>query len=82
MRKVPLGDVIAPAISARAGSRQLPLLSMTMHDGLVDQTTKFKKRVASEDTSSYKVIERGQLVIGFPLMKECWTSRTCIPKRL
>ncbi|WP_170165322.1 restriction endonuclease subunit S [Luteococcus japonicus] len=40
---------------------------MTMHDGLVDQTTKFKKRVASEDTSSYKVIERGQLVIGFPI---------------
>lgn len=40
---------------------------MTMHEGLVDQTAKFKKRIASEDTSSYKVIERGQLVVGFPI---------------
>ncbi len=40
---------------------------MTMRDGLVDQATKFKKRVASEDTSNYKVIKKNQLVVGFPI---------------
>ncbi|TDK50360.1 restriction endonuclease subunit S [Antarcticimicrobium luteum] len=40
---------------------------MTMKGGLVDPATKFKKRVASEDTSAYKVVKRGQLVVGFPI---------------
>jgi type I restriction enzyme S subunit len=40
---------------------------MTMHEGLVDQRAKFKKRVASADVSDYKVIRRGQLVVGFPI---------------
>jgi type I restriction enzyme S subunit len=38
-----------------------------MHSGLVDQGQKFKKRVASLDTSQYKVVQRGQLVVGFPI---------------
>jgi type I restriction enzyme S subunit len=40
---------------------------MTMRDGLVDQADKFKKRVASADTSTYRVVNRGQLVVGFPI---------------
>jgi type I restriction enzyme S subunit len=40
---------------------------MTMHGGLVDQSSKFRKRVASEDTSTYKLVRRGQLVVGFPI---------------
>ncbi len=40
---------------------------MTMHGGLVDQSDKFKKRVASLDLSQYKVISQGQLVVGFPI---------------
>ncbi|WP_377277312.1 restriction endonuclease subunit S [Rhizobium sp. R86522] len=40
---------------------------MTMHNGLVDQADKFKKRVASENTSAYKIVSRGQLVVGFPI---------------
>ena len=40
---------------------------MTMHEGLIDQSDKFKKRVASADLSQYKVIQRGQLVVGFPI---------------
>ncbi|MGW6870975.1 restriction endonuclease subunit S [Streptomyces xanthophaeus] len=40
---------------------------MTMRDGLVDQADKFKKRVASADTSAYRVVDRGQLVVGFPI---------------
>lgn len=40
---------------------------MTMHHGLVDQASKFKKRVASLDTSQYKVVKKYQLVVGFPI---------------
>src|SRR5688572_31392019 len=40
---------------------------MTMHEGLVDQSAKFKKRVASADTSDYKIVRRNQLVVGFPI---------------
>lgn len=40
---------------------------MTMRDGLVDQADKFKKRVASADTSAYRVVDRDQLVVGFPI---------------
>lgn len=64
---VPLGNLVAPAPLNRAGDRQLPILSMTMHAGLVDQASKFKKRVASVDTSAYKVVRRNQLVVGFPI---------------
>lgn len=67
MNTVALGELIRPAKVARAGGGDYPLLSMTMHAGLVDQAAKFKKRVASEDVSGYKVIRRGQLVVGFPI---------------
>ena len=40
---------------------------MTMHEGLVDQGVKFKKRVASANTNSYKLVRRNQLVVGFPI---------------
>lgn len=62
-----LGDLIAPAPLRRAGTEELPILSMTMHEGLVDQAEKFKKRVASADTSPYKRVLYGQLVVGFPI---------------
>lgn len=38
-----------------------------MHHGLVEQSTRFKKRIASTDLSTYKVVNRGQLVVGFPI---------------
>jgi len=66
-RSLPLGQLIQPAKLMRAGTRAFPILSMTMRDGLVDQAKKFKKRVASVDTSSYKVVSRNQLVVGFPI---------------
>ena len=62
-----LGRLIWPAKSKRAGNRNLPILSMTMHFGLIDQESKFKKRVASADTSAYKVVAKNQLVVGFPI---------------
>lgn len=64
---VALGELIVPAMVKRAGASIYPLLSMTMHDGVVDQAHRFKKRIASSDLSAYKVVERGQLVVGFPI---------------
>ncbi|MCT9932027.1 hypothetical protein N5079_17640 [Planotetraspora sp. A-T 1434] len=62
-----LGELIKPAPTKRAGSVEYPILSMTMHNGLVDQESKFRKRVASADISQYKVVSKGQLVVGFPI---------------
>ena len=67
MRTVPLGEIITPAANRRAEGSEYPILSMTMHGGLIDQASKFKKRIASEDVSAYKVVRRGQLVVGFPI---------------
>jgi type I restriction enzyme, S subunit len=63
----PLGELIQPARLRRANATNFPVLSMTMRDGLIDQADKFKKRVASVDTSQYKVVTRNQLVVGFPI---------------
>ncbi|MCT1955283.1 restriction endonuclease subunit S [Dermabacter hominis] len=67
MNTVPLGEVIVPARVIRAGHQDFPVLSMTMHDGLVPQADRFKKRIASASTQDYKVVQRGQLVVGFPI---------------
>jgi len=64
---VQLGELIRPAKVARAGNADFPVLSMTMHEGLVDQSARFKKRIASTDLSDYKVVTRGQLVVSFPI---------------
>jgi type I restriction enzyme S subunit len=45
----------------------IPILSMTRKRGLVLQSEKFDKRVASKDLSNYKIVRRGQLVYGFPI---------------
>jgi type I restriction enzyme S subunit len=38
-----------------------------MHNGLVKQAEKFNKRVASRETDNYRVVKRGELVVGFPI---------------
>jgi type I restriction enzyme S subunit len=62
-----LGNLLAPSGNTRAGEQDLPILSITMHEGLVDQSAKFKKRVASRDISSYRVVYANELVVGFPI---------------
>ncbi|MGN0786319.1 MAG: restriction endonuclease subunit S [Christensenellales bacterium] len=64
---VELGTLIQQAKTVRCGSDDYPVLSMTMHDGLVFQDDKFKKIIASRDRSDYKVVKRNQLVISFPI---------------
>ena len=62
-----LGELIGKAKTRRCGTGEYPVLSMTMHDGIVEQRNRFKKAIASKDTSSYKVVNPGQLVVGFPI---------------
>ena len=64
---VNLGTLIHQANPVRCGEGNYPVLSMTMHDGLVFQNDKFKKAIASKDKSDYKVVKRNQLVICFPI---------------
>lgn len=40
----------------------LPVLSLTKNDGLVLQTERFGRRIATEDVSNYKVVRAGQIV--------------------
>ena len=63
----PLRELIQPASLERCGDRSLPVLSMTMHDGIMLQSDRFKKSLASVDQSAYKVVRRNQLVVGFPI---------------
>ena len=42
-------------------------MSITMHEGLIDQKDKFKKRVASKNISKYRKVYRNELVVGFPI---------------
>ena len=65
--KVRLGELISKAKVERCGNRSFPVYSMTMHDGIVEQSGRFKKTIASRDTSAYKVVKKNQLVVGFPI---------------
>jgi type I restriction enzyme, S subunit len=67
MRTERLGNLLEQSGSERAGDREFPILSITMKDGLVDQSTKFKKRIASKNTAAYRVVYANELVVGFPI---------------
>ncbi len=68
MQTYPSNNLLEEFISAykaeRCGDREIPVLSITKEDGIVFQSEKFKKRIASVDTSTYKVVPRGKLVQG------------------
>lgn len=66
-KRVKLGELISKAKVERCGGRSFPVYSMTMHDGIVEQSGRFKKAIASKDTSAYKVVKKNQLVVGFPI---------------
>lgn len=66
-KMVNLGEIITPAKIVKCGDGEYPVLSMTMHNGLVFQDDKFKKEIASSDKSNYKVVYKNQLVISFPI---------------
>ena len=61
-------EIMSPAKVERCGNRiDLPVLSITMRGGIVEQNDRFKKTIASLDRTNYKIVKDGQLVIAFPI---------------
>ena len=67
MEYTTLGELVSKAKAEKCGSRTFPVLSMTMHDGIVFQNDRFKKDIASVDRSNYSVVRHNQLVVSFPI---------------
>lgn len=55
-----IGDVATESKARHDGQAELPVLSCTKHQGLVDSMQYFGKRVFSADTAGYKVVRRQQ----------------------
>lgn len=66
-KAITLGDILEASGKERVGNEDLPIMSITMNDGLIDQRDKFKKRIASTDISSYRKVRHNELVVGFPI---------------
>jgi type I restriction enzyme S subunit len=57
---VEIGQIASELSVTNSDSDDLPVLSCTKYDGLVDSLKYFDKQVFSHDTSKYKVVRRGQ----------------------
>jgi type I restriction enzyme S subunit len=57
-----LGDYFEYFSNRNSEKKQLPVLSCSKVHGIIPQEDKFDKRVASKDTSNYKIVEEGDLV--------------------
>lgn len=57
---VEIGQIAREVSVSRGETADLPVLSCTKYDGLVDSLQYFKKQVFSHDTSKYKLVEQGQ----------------------
>jgi type I restriction-modification system DNA methylase subunit len=54
-------DDLVEEINVKAGAdHRYPVLSVTKHEGFVESSAYFKKRVFSDDTSGYKLVRRGE----------------------
>jgi len=57
-----LGEYFQYFSNGNSEGEDLPALSCSKVHGIIPQSEKFDRRVASKDTSNYKVVERGNLV--------------------
>ncbi len=65
---IPLYELFELSGTDRIGNdKDTPVMSITMHRGLIDQSEKFNKRIASANISNYKKVYRNDLVVGFPI---------------
>lgn len=63
-REMTIADIAFPTSEKNTAGNDLPVLTCSKHRGFVDSLSYFRNQVFSTDTSTYKVIRRGQL--GFP----------------
>ena len=59
-----IGEIASPCAEKNNAAEVLPVLTCSKHLGFVDSLGYFKNQVFSKDTSTYKIIRRGQ--IGYP----------------
>ncbi|MCO6494486.1 MAG: N-6 DNA methylase [Bacteroidetes bacterium] len=65
---VALSEIIELGGKNKVGkNNDIPVMSITMKDGLIDQADKFNKRIASTDISKYRKVAKNELVVGFPI---------------
>lgn len=57
---VKIGRIANEVSNFNNSGESIPVLSCTKYDGLVDSLTYFDKQVFSQDTSTYKVVAKGQ----------------------
>lgn len=60
-------DLIEPSKSWKVWEKKAHIMSITMEYWLIDQWEKFKKRIANLDISKYKLVQRNELVVWFPI---------------
>lgn len=56
-----IGDLIEQFKETPGGDVDLPVLTLTERNGFIPQAERFNKRLATEDTSAYKVVRRDDL---------------------
>jgi type I restriction enzyme S subunit len=59
-KRIRLGEITREVPTKNAEGTKLPVLSCTKHHGLVLSEEYFGKRVYAEDTSGYRVVQRGE----------------------
>jgi len=57
--QVHMGDIADERGKKNHGGKKLPVLSCTKYRGLVNSLEYFGKRIFSEDTSTYRIVQRG-----------------------
>jgi type I restriction enzyme M protein len=75
--KYKLADVLQESNATLGNAQEPEILSITENAGLVLQRERFSKRVATEDTSSYKIVNRTDIVYNPYLLwagaiDQCW----------
>lgn len=75
--KYKLSDVLQESTATLGNAEEPEILSITENAGLVLQRDRFSKRVATEDTSSYKIVNRKDIVYNPYLLwagaiDQCW----------
>lgn len=66
---VKIGSIANEVDVTNNSGENIPVLSCTKYDGLVDSLTYFDKQIFSMDTSTYKVVSRGQFAYATTLRK-------------
>jgi type I restriction enzyme M protein len=77
LTKFKLSDVLEESLATLGSAEEPEILSITENAGLVLQRERFSKRVATEDTSSYKIVEKTDVVYNPYLLwagaiDQCW----------